>query len=61
MLLSLFQNWQLRRYYGKTGAGSIPPEERLTQLESLALEYAGEEAVLGNFHVDIHFAQHTNF
>lgn len=46
---SYLQHARLIRTYGQTGAGQIPEHERLTEIEMLALDYAGEEAVIGRF------------
>lgn len=47
-VISLTQNFDLKEAYGQTGAGKIPDDEQLTELEELALAYAGEEAITGN-------------
>lgn len=42
-----FQNGHLRDTYGKSGAGKIPDDEKLTPLEVLSLNFLGVEPISG--------------
>lgn len=46
-MLLQFQNNDLRRRYSRTGAGGIPPNERLTAIEIGVLDIVGVEPVTG--------------
>lgn len=50
-MISHTQHFDLTEKYGQTGAGKIPDEEQLTELEDLALAYAGVEAITGKYHL----------